>query len=248
MAFAWTLGLLLCAGALSSAHAEHALLHGYGQADGLDNLAVTSVVQDNDGYLWVGTLNGLYLFDGQRFHRAGNQELIEIYVVLPDPLGGLWVAAGNGLYHWRAGTTQLVEGPNKTPLLASHNGMAVDRAGTVRVVSNDQLYEIRSAKKNGSSWQVREVLGKPEGGAKPPRLFSIAAAADGTVWVGCEHALCRLESGRLDPFVAGDGPLARQIWSRLLPGSDGALWLRSAHRLARLPPVRMRPWRSSTSG
>ncbi|WP_439385210.1 diguanylate cyclase [Ideonella sp. YS5] len=236
MALAWRVGLLLLAAGMVPAHAEHALLHGYGQADGLDNLAVTSVVQDNDGYLWAGTLNGLYRFDGQRFHRAADQELIEIYVVLPDPLGGLWVAAGNGLYHWRAGKTQLVEGPGKAPLLASHNGLAVDRAGTVWVVSNDQLYEIRGTTQGGSNWQVREVLGKPDAGTRPPRLYSVATTPDGTVWVGCEHALCRLEAGRLDPFVAGEGPLAHQIWSRLLSTGDGALWLRSAHRLARLPP------------
>ena len=39
----------------------------YGEDEGLKNLAVQAVLQDRAGFLWAGTQNGLYRYDGNRF-------------------------------------------------------------------------------------------------------------------------------------------------------------------------------------
>ena len=39
----------------------------YGQEEGLQNLAVQVVLQDREGFLWVGTQNGLFRYDGSGF-------------------------------------------------------------------------------------------------------------------------------------------------------------------------------------
>lgn len=38
-----------------------------GHEDGLQNLAVTALVQDHTGYLWTGTETWLFRYDGTRF-------------------------------------------------------------------------------------------------------------------------------------------------------------------------------------
>ena len=40
----------------------------YGEEEGLQNLAVQVVLQDRAGFLWAGTQNGLFRYDGSRIH------------------------------------------------------------------------------------------------------------------------------------------------------------------------------------
>ena len=68
-------GLLLCAAALilpgGTARAQPAvspfIVDVWTSREGLPENAVISVIQTRDGYLWLGTLNGLVRFDGNRF-------------------------------------------------------------------------------------------------------------------------------------------------------------------------------------
>ncbi|HEV2213825.1 MAG TPA: two-component regulator propeller domain-containing protein, partial [Terracidiphilus sp.] len=39
---------------------------------GLSNLNITGIAQDRTGYLWAGTENGLYRYDGIQFLRFGS--------------------------------------------------------------------------------------------------------------------------------------------------------------------------------
>ncbi|KFZ37948.1 diguanylate cyclase [Shewanella mangrovi] len=41
----------------------------YGVSEGLSQSTVTSVAEDDDGYIWIGTLNGLNRFDGKEFKQ-----------------------------------------------------------------------------------------------------------------------------------------------------------------------------------
>lgn len=71
--------------------------------NGLSSYHVTSVVQDEQGFIWIGTINGLQRFDGSRFvtfRRSNDQpnSLPDNYIVqlLLDKQHRLWVLLGNG--------------------------------------------------------------------------------------------------------------------------------------------------------
>lgn len=67
----------------------------WGTEDGLPSSSVLSVIQAHDGYLWVGTLNGLARFDGLRFtpfSEADTPGLVSggIVDLFEDSRGNLW--------------------------------------------------------------------------------------------------------------------------------------------------------------
>src|SRR5437016_6893173 len=53
----------------------------YLQQDGLANLALTCLLQDRAGFIWMCTENGLFRHDGTDFERFGENEGIENTVI-----------------------------------------------------------------------------------------------------------------------------------------------------------------------
>jgi signal transduction histidine kinase/ligand-binding sensor domain-containing protein len=77
--------------------------------EGFPKSYVTSMAQTPDGYLWLGTVNGLFRFDGVRGVSwqppAGEQlpsDVIRTLFVARD--GRLWIGTAKGLVSWKAGT------------------------------------------------------------------------------------------------------------------------------------------------
>ena len=65
--------LVLIAG-IQSLFAQRNNFKFYGEDEGLNNLSVHTVLQDHRGFLWVGTQNGLYRYDGVSFLAFGKAE------------------------------------------------------------------------------------------------------------------------------------------------------------------------------
>src|SRR5579864_2057047 len=78
----------------------------YGQEEGLQNLAVQAILQDREGFLWVGTQNGLFRYDGSRFKAfTKNDGLPEARIEsLHEAADGtLWVGTEGGLARLHGG-------------------------------------------------------------------------------------------------------------------------------------------------
>ncbi|HTV39676.1 MAG TPA: two-component regulator propeller domain-containing protein [Candidatus Sulfotelmatobacter sp.] len=76
--------------------------------EGLPAEAVTSILQDHNGYLWIGTTNGLARFDGihfTTFDSINTPELQDgqILSLYQDRSGSLWIGTGQGLVRYSGG-------------------------------------------------------------------------------------------------------------------------------------------------
>ncbi len=84
------------------------LLQSWQTADGLPASTVTALLQTRDGWLWVGTTNGLARFDGVRFTLFGEAHglpNLTISCLHEDRAGTLWAGTeGGGLARWQDGT------------------------------------------------------------------------------------------------------------------------------------------------
>jgi ligand-binding sensor domain-containing protein/anti-sigma regulatory factor (Ser/Thr protein kinase) len=82
------------------AAAQHFYIEKYTANDGLADSYVLHTYQDSQGFLWVGTYNGLSRFDGTSFinygYAAGLPNLT-IDVIYEDHSGRIWVGTRNGI-------------------------------------------------------------------------------------------------------------------------------------------------------
>ncbi|MBC7903335.1 MAG: hypothetical protein H7Y27_07925, partial [Gemmatimonadaceae bacterium] len=76
----------------------------FNSTNGLASNLVNTVVQDNEGYIWMATLDGLQRYDGNRFltfrHQSKNRNSIpgsNVNSIFLDGAGNLWVLAENRL-------------------------------------------------------------------------------------------------------------------------------------------------------
>lgn len=82
----------------------------YGVADGLSQDTVTAIVEDSEGYVWVGTINGLNRFDGnefKQFYAADDGKSLPssfIRNLLIDNNGALLVGTDKGLVQFDSET------------------------------------------------------------------------------------------------------------------------------------------------
>lgn len=98
------IGLFFCAKSTFSQLYSNIKFDHYVSEDGLSQVSVYSIFQDSQGFIWIGTEDGLNRFDGHKFmifrHEPDNPYSISentIYDIFEDKEGFLWVATANGL-------------------------------------------------------------------------------------------------------------------------------------------------------
>ena len=121
----------------------------WGQADGLPQDTVRSIAQTPDGYLWLGTDEGLARFDGYEFVVFNKAEdrlpANSITALASAPDGSLWIGTSNGLIQYRAGqfrTYTVKDGlPDNTI-----TGLYADHEGTLWIVAGVNLSRLENGK------------------------------------------------------------------------------------------------------
>jgi diguanylate cyclase (GGDEF)-like protein len=215
----WTIALLAASANLS---AQRQLFRQYGSADGLGNLNVRCLFQDHTGFLWVGTDNGLFRYDGGSFRAFGHAEGLpdtEIVSLAESPDGSLWVGTNNGIARMSGNRFELVDVGAKGLFRA----VAFDQSG--KMYLEDESAIIRGVPDGNGSYKFRTVVH----GATQSLFVSgndIQFGKDGTVW--------RLRGDREERLAASAG-LPVDYWGAIVEDSLGDEWVRSRTRLYELP-------------
>jgi signal transduction histidine kinase/ligand-binding sensor domain-containing protein/ActR/RegA family two-component response regulator len=214
--------LVLLSGPVATA--QHFSFKHYGPDEGL-NTAVGQLLQDRTGFLWVGTGNGLFRYDGARFERFGAESGLpsaSIRSIHESADGTLWVATGAGLAHFRRGAFEAVETG------AGNDGLGLyavgsDRDGNVYVGFEGGVL-IAGPEADGKP-RFHPLAGVPEA---PVRL--IHAEQNGMVWIGCGSQLLLYDHGELQAFGSDRG-LPQDRWVAMLRDGQGNLWVRGFQHL-----------------
>ncbi|MDO8834373.1 MAG: two-component regulator propeller domain-containing protein, partial [Vicinamibacterales bacterium] len=114
-----------------------------GPDQGLPSGAVITMAQDEDGFIWLGTENGLVRYEGAGYWRRWSiaEGLPSAWIprLLPARDGGLWVATLRGLVRFRQGTFEpAVFGTSPSSTSVAH--LAEDKQGRVWVATPGGLF------------------------------------------------------------------------------------------------------------
>ncbi len=119
---------------------------------GLSQSTVNRILQDREGYMWFGTLNGLNKYDGYRFvdfrHNPNDPNSIssdQIYALYEDNKGNLWVGTLGGLNRFDPANDRFVvykHDPGDPRSLSNNIILAIyqDRSGALWIWSGNGLY------------------------------------------------------------------------------------------------------------
>jgi signal transduction histidine kinase/ligand-binding sensor domain-containing protein len=199
---------------------------------GLLNTGVEQLIQDKEGFLWVGTHDGLYRFDGYRFDAYGLREGLPstaINSLNVDAKGVLWVGTHAGLSRWNGSTFDPVTAAQGLPGIAI---ASIADAGDGLWVASALGPFVRD--RNG---QFHPVAGWP--GGEATALWSDPHSK--RVWVGqwSGDARVLLLNDNVWQEIKGPAAHAKERIDVLAADASGVLWARTASALWSLPPGTM---------
>src|SRR5262249_27592050 len=104
------------------------IFRSWAEEQGLLDASVECVLQDRTGFIWAGTDDGLFRFDGRRFLKFSREQGLprtRVYQLYETPAGALYVATGAGLARLSGQRFTVVGGPIGSAAI-SHQGVAAD--------------------------------------------------------------------------------------------------------------------------
>lgn len=148
----WILTFFLCTVVVNFTQAQQILFRNYTVADGLCANTVWAISQDNHGYMWFGTKDGLSRFDGYQFKSyrfdkninksIGNKWVRVIFNYTAD---SCWVGTEKGIYilDLSQETLHLFKKLGKQPIF----DIIKDKSGNIWIASGNGVF--RYTPKNG---------------------------------------------------------------------------------------------------
>ncbi|HEX4966616.1 MAG TPA: two-component regulator propeller domain-containing protein [Thermoanaerobaculia bacterium] len=200
---------------------------------GLPQNSVTAVARTPDGYLWVGTQDGLSRFDGVRFttftpNNAPGLASSAITQLLVTGDGTLWIGTGG------SGLSRLQHGRFTT--LTQRNGLPDNRIEALLADPDGSLWI--GTGRGLARWQGGRLAPAPIAGLPETVINALCRDHRGTVWVGTDAGAFRLTGGRAEPFTTRQG-LSDDRVHTLAADRDGALWIGTYRGLNRLRDGRL---------
>ncbi len=202
----------------------------WGIEDGLPQISVHAVARTRDGYLWIGTQEGLVRFDGAAFRiydRSNTPGLghDSIWVLHEDRRGTLWIGTYGG------GLTAMRDGAFTT--FTTKEGLPSDIVRTLREDRSGALWVGTDTSGLARIEDGKVTTFARDQGLPDDRVNSIAEDADGALWIGTDGSgLIRFQDQRTARFTTRQGLPDDEV-NALLVDRGGRLWVGTNGGLAR---------------
>lgn len=211
----------------------HYVFQSIGENLGLGSLTPSCLLQDQDGFIWIGTENGLLRFDGNRLVQYGIEQGLpstNVNQLVLAPSGRVWVVTSRGIAY--------VEGRvlHRLPLAKSFHSfrrpvtLALDAWGKVYLATELGLLRVDPERPNDTRlWTVADGLPSLE-------VEAVSVTSGGRVWFAAGHRVGWLDSqDHVHMFPSTSGLPHEEVVS-ILQDLEKILWVRTTAHLYRLNP------------
>lgn len=206
-------------GFLQIAQSQYLPFRTYSIEAGLSESVAQTLIQDERGYIWIGTGYGLNRFDGFSFKQYYEEDGLasnDVHALLQDSEGTIWVGTEFGISVLRGDTLvtpSSVSRLNQYPVIS----ITEDREGNYWF--GTEANGAWKLSQNGELVSVNETMG-----IAMEWVNTIYSANDGTIWIGSREGLARIRNGEVSYHSVENGLPDNRI-RNIIGDSFGRIWI-----------------------
>jgi diguanylate cyclase (GGDEF)-like protein len=218
---------------LSLPHRPHYVFQRIGENFGLSTLTPSCILQDQDGFIWIGTPDGLLRFDGNRVVRYGLEEGLpstNVNQLVLAPTGRIWIVTSRGIAYMERGVLHQLPLAKVYNFFRQASSLALDSWGKVYLATEGGLLRVDPDRPNDFRiWSVSDGFPSVE-------AESVSITSEGRVWFASGHRVGWLDSQDHVHIFPPQSGLPREGVISILQDFEKVLWVRTTAHLYRLNP------------
>lgn len=218
---------------LSLPQRPHYVFQRVGENFGLGSLTPSSILQDQDGFIWIGSPDGLIRFDGTRIVRFGIDQGLpssNVGQLVLAPNGRIWITTSRGITYIEEGALHQLPLPKIYNSFRQTSVLALDSWGKVYLATEAGLLRVDPERPNDVRvWGLSEGLPSLD-------VEAVSITSEGRVWFASGHRVGWLDSQDHVHLFPVESGLPHEPVISILQDVDKILWVRTSAHLYRLHP------------
>ncbi len=187
-----------------------------------NDLRIQRVIQNKKGFIWIGTSNGLYKFNGFEFLKIENTNIHDssVTALYEDKQERLWIGYKSGrIATLEKNVLKLFSPEGKLPTTTIHSIVEDSDSGIWFATNGEGVFYYSGNKFNNIT---------SRDGLSDNYSYTIALADDKSIWIGTDQgiSICRLNGEK--PIISklnSDNGLPDNIVRVLLPAEGENMWI-----------------------